>query len=173
MKVEHEVDQRARQSRAGSDKRSEACSRDFGTALEVDDAERRPQIPMRLGSECECLGGTVAPHLDIGRGVLANGYARVRDIGNDEEMTLSLVLDRVELGAHFLDALRPLTARLLNSCDVAPLALGPRRLFARGILLAFQSLDQRNDAAPFRVNGGKSLELGAQIHSTILERGAD
>ena len=48
VQVEHEVDQRAREARACADQHGEPGARDLRAALEVDDAERRPEIPVRL-----------------------------------------------------------------------------------------------------------------------------
>jgi hypothetical protein len=46
---QHEVDQRARQLRAGADQDREARGGDLRAALEVDDAERRAEVPVACG----------------------------------------------------------------------------------------------------------------------------
>ncbi len=53
VQVEHEVDQRARHSGAGAAQHREARRRDLRAALEVDDAERRSEIPVRNRREIE------------------------------------------------------------------------------------------------------------------------
>ena len=51
--VEKELDERARQARGGAREDRESRARDLGGALEVEDAERRAEVPVRLGLEVE------------------------------------------------------------------------------------------------------------------------
>ena len=56
VQVEHEGDQRALESRAGAEGDGEARAGELGAALEVEDAQRRPEVPVRLGLEVEPRG---------------------------------------------------------------------------------------------------------------------
>ena len=75
VQIEHEVDERAREPRAGAAQHGEPRAGDLGGALEVDDAERRPEIPVRLRLEVERARLAVAPHFDVVRGALADRHA--------------------------------------------------------------------------------------------------
>ena len=53
MQMQHEVDERAREARTGADQHREPRRGDLGAPLEVDDAERGADIPVRLRRERE------------------------------------------------------------------------------------------------------------------------
>ena len=56
VQVQHEVDQRACEPRTCADQHREPGARDLRAALEVDDAERRAKVPMRLRVESKLRG---------------------------------------------------------------------------------------------------------------------
>src|SRR5580765_3071991 len=118
-------------------------ARDIRAALEVDDAERRSEIPVRNRRKIEGAWLTVAPDLHVvGRG-LANRHGLVRQVRQDDDGRLALVLDGVQLQPHLLDLLRARPVCLLHGRGVFPLALRPRDLVARRVLLALQPLEFR------------------------------
>src|SRR5260370_33343110 len=51
--IEEEVDERAIEARAGTEDQGETRTRDFRRALEVEDAEGGPQVPVRLRGASE------------------------------------------------------------------------------------------------------------------------
>src|SRR5688572_10430956 len=173
VQIEHEIDQGASESSTRSDERCEPRARNLGPALEIDDPERRPEIPMRLRRERERAGRAMPSDLDVVGRALPNRHAGVRDVGNHEKMTLPPLLDPVELAARFLDALRPLATDFLKGADVAPLPFRTARFLASRILLALESLDLRNQATAVRIECRKGLELLAQVHTAVLDRGAN
>src|SRR5581483_7300060 len=80
VQVEHEIDQRAGQLRAGAAENGEARTREPRRALEIEDAERRAEIPMRLRLEIEASRLAVPAHFDVVVSALADRHARVRQI---------------------------------------------------------------------------------------------
>jgi len=53
VQIEHELDQRPFQSRPVTDQHDEACAGDFRCTLEVENAQRRPEVRVILGLEFE------------------------------------------------------------------------------------------------------------------------
>ena len=84
MQVEHELDQRPLQPRAGAEQHREARAGHAGGALEVEDAERDAEIPVRLGREVErpaaspCVRTTTLSSADVPTGTLACGRLGTR-----------------------------------------------------------------------------------------------
>ena len=69
MELEHEVDQGARQPGAGAHQHREARARHLCGALEIENAELGPDVPVRLRLEVERARSAVPPDLDVvGRG---------------------------------------------------------------------------------------------------------
>ena len=113
----------------------------LAAALEVEDAERRAEIPVRLRLEVERARLAVAPDFDVVRGALADRHARVRQIRQRRAAPASrwCSID-VELDAELLDLLRARAVRLLNRRRVVALPLGARDLVARRVLLRASAL---------------------------------
>src|SRR3989304_1165122 len=65
--------------------------------LEIENAKRGPEVPVRPGLEVERGRIAVTPHLGIVGRALPHRHARVRQVGQREQDHLALVLDRVEL----------------------------------------------------------------------------
>src|SRR5262249_7916360 len=61
VEIEHEIDQRAFESRARAAQNGEARAGHPRRALEIDDAERRAELPVRLGIEVEWPRLAVTP----------------------------------------------------------------------------------------------------------------
>ena len=85
VEVEHEVGEGALEAGAGAELQDEAGAGDLGGALEVEDAERFADLPVRLGREVE--GGDRAPGLLDDVVVLgdAGGYGVVGKVGEGLE----------------------------------------------------------------------------------------
>ena len=97
VQVEHEVDQRARETRAGADEHRETGAGDLGSSFEIHDAKRGSQIPVRLRGERKLARRPVPSHLCVVRRALSHGHTRVRKIGNNHQAAVAPLLDRVEL----------------------------------------------------------------------------
>ena len=82
VEVEHERDQRPLERGTGTPEHGETGARDRGGALEVEDAERRPEIPVRLDLEVEAR--QLAPGaLDAVRALVgADRHRDVRQVGH-------------------------------------------------------------------------------------------
>src|SRR5207248_11353831 len=120
----HEVDQRALEPCSGAAEDREARARDARAALEIDDPQRRPEIPVRLRREVEFAWHTVPPHLDVLGGRPADRHRRMRKVRQVPQSDVALPLDGIELESELLDLRRPQFARFLNRCRVLALALG-------------------------------------------------
>ena len=66
-------------------------------ALEIDDAERRPEIPMRLRREGERSRRAVATNFDVVLGALADRHGRVRDVRQRPAMPRCAAARAIEL----------------------------------------------------------------------------
>src|ERR1035438_6347023 len=82
VQVEHEIDQRAFELGAQDPIHGETGARDLGSTFEVEDAEFFAEFPMWLGSEVELRRCSPTADFDIAVGILANGHAGIRQIGN-------------------------------------------------------------------------------------------
>src|SRR5687768_15643207 len=79
MHVEHEVDQRALQPRSHAHVDRKPSARDLGRALQVEYAERRAQVPMRLRFKIKCWFGAPFTDLDI---FFSSAASRRRFVGH-------------------------------------------------------------------------------------------
>src|SRR5207253_7493866 len=112
--VEHEVDERARQPRAGAAQHRKPSARHPRGALEIENPELGANLPMRLGIEIERSRRAAAADLLVIRRALAGWHARVRKVGQRQERLRSLILYCVELHIELLDVLRARAVRLLQ-----------------------------------------------------------
>ncbi len=113
--VEHEVDEGALQFGAHVPIQGEAGAGDFGGAFQVQDAEFRPQVPMRFGGEIVGAGLAHAAHFHVVVGVLAHRHGFVRDVGDAGQQILKLGVDALHLLVQGCD-LRLQHADLLPLC---------------------------------------------------------
>ena len=97
MQMEHEVDQRPCEPRARPDQDREPRASDLRAALEIDDAESRTEIPVRLRVEVERRRRSVPTNFDVVRAAFADGHALVRQVGNRQQTAISPLLDHVQL----------------------------------------------------------------------------
>src|SRR5258707_8094017 len=81
MDVQHEVDERPLEQGAGAEVDGEAGAGELGAALEVEDAELGPQVPVGLGREIEVPRDAHRPLATVVRLVPADGNRGVRQIG--------------------------------------------------------------------------------------------
>src|SRR5262249_48858229 len=137
VEIEHEIDEGAREARTRAGQDREARRRHLDRALEVEDAERWAEVPVRLWREVERSRRAVTPPFHVVRRALPLRHALVRQVRQVQHRRVALVLDRIELNAELLDLRRTLLVGLLNVRGVVALPLRPRNLVARRVLLAF------------------------------------
>jgi len=164
---QHEVDQRAFQLGAGAEQHGEAGAGDLGGALEVDDAELRAQIPVRLRLEVERPRLAPRPHDDVVGGAPPDRHRRVGQIGQPGHQAGALLLDAVELDFELLDLLAAQFVGLEDRPGVEALALGPRHFVRGGVLLALEPFELRDQAAAVRLEAGELFELGRDVETAI------
>ena len=147
VQVQHELDERPLEARPQVPVDGEARPGDPGRALEVEDAELGPEVPVRLRGEVEGARRADPPHLDVVRGVLSDGHARVGHVRHDEQEPLDRCL-------HLLE---PRVARLDPVGDALHLGLEVRRVLLRL-------------AAPGDLLPGQALAVAQLLH--LLDEGA-
>ena len=101
VQIEHEIRQRALQLRAQIPVNGEPRPGQLDRALQIEHAEFRPQIPMRLGSEIKFRRRAPAPHFDVLLRAVPHGNAGVRQVGNARQ---DVAQPRVEIGRSFFQS---------------------------------------------------------------------
>ena len=162
MQLQHEVDERARQPRAGAHQHGEARAGDLRAALEVDDAERGTEVPVRLRREGErraacraaaprrCRRPTSPPARvacgRFGSTQQRRGCAAARSSASSTSSCL-ICCARARLASWIASMSRP--------CFLAR-----GHLVASRVLLALQSLDLRQQPAALGLERRQLVELG-------------
>ena len=155
--------------RARPDQDREPGAGDLRTSLEIDDAERRTEIPVRLRVEAERRRRSVSTHFDVVGAALPDGHAFVRQVGNRQQTAIPPLLDGVQLDVELLDLLRPLAIGLLDPAGVQPLAFRARDFVAGSVLFPLEPFELRQYPAAARLQCGELFELARQIDSTLLQ----
>ena len=148
VQVEHEVDQRPLETRGGAGQHREPRTGDLRSSLEVDDAERRTEVPVRLRYEPEIARRAMSSDLDVVGAALAGGHTLMWQVRDRQQPAIAPQLDVLELHAQLFDLLGSRAARLLNLRRVESLPFGARHFVARGVLLTLQSFDLRQQPPP-------------------------
>ncbi len=138
MNIEHEVDQRACQPCTGADVHRETGARDLRTALQVNDPQRRAQIPVRLPPIRRLSRAAPRPDVLAG-GLIAGRHSQDRCVGDLKQKLFYPRLTHTQLGVVLSDPGR----------DLLHLADQPRRILAR--LLSLSDLLRCLVAARFKL----------------------
>ena len=173
MELQHEVDERPRELRAGTDQHREPGAGDLGASLEVDDPERGPEIPVSLRSETEGAWRAVPAHFDVVRGAAPDGYARVRHVWKDLQPPEPLLFERGQRCVLGLDRLGALPILLLQRRGVLALAFGTCDLLRRAVLVALQSLELGQQPASLGLDGDQRIQLGREVGATVPKGRSD
>ena len=114
MRVEHEVDERALELRTHAGEKHEAALGQLHGALEIDDTERRAEVPVRDGLEVELARR--APRGDFHVVVLVgtDGHGRIGDVGGGEQQQPGVCIDDSKLRVEYRDALVDLAHHFLG-----------------------------------------------------------
>ena len=171
VKREHEVDQRPGQLRAVAHQEREARAGHPRGALEIEDAERGPEVPMRLRLEVEDARFADAPHLEVVRGARPDGHPGRGQIRERPQPRAPLLFDRVEVRFEPLDRLAALAICGEHGARVAPFLLRAGDLLAGRVLIALERLDLDNHRAPARVERRKRVEVGVGVDAAVPEAG--
>src|SRR4051812_22654013 len=173
MQRQHEVDQGAGKRGAGADQDGETRASDLHAAFEIDDPQRRPEIPVRLRREAELAWRAAAVNLDVVSGGLADGNRRVRYVRNRQQQVMPALLDALELGGPLLDLLRARAVGLLEGGRVEALFLRACHFLGRLVLLALQAFDLRQQVPALRFERSQFFEFRAEINAAVLQSGTE
>src|SRR6185436_7409260 len=110
--------ERARELRAIADQHGKPRCGHLRAPFEVDDAECRPEIPVRLRREVERPRSAAAMNLDVVVAALPQRNGFVRDVWKVQQTAVATLLDYFELDAQLLDLLIARPAGFLNVAGV-------------------------------------------------------
>ena len=173
VQIEHEIDERAREPRTRAEQQREAGARDLRRTLEVDDAECRPEVPVRSRGEVE--RGRIADATDfevLGR-VRANGHRCVRQVRHREQDVRPLLLDRLQLGIELLDALAALAVGFEDPAGVLSKSFQTCDFLPGGVLRPLEAFDVDDERAAALVERGQLGEEAARVEATVLQGCSD
>src|SRR5688572_30677465 len=170
VQVEHEAHETAHEPRAFSAKNDEPRSADLRTALEVDQTELDPQIPVRLETG---FAPRRSPASDDAVVLFtALGNVRQRDIGEFEHRILKIAFDRSELRLELCDFFAEGSRLKQEILRVFPAALFPRDILADSVAGGLSFFQRLYEGAALRVQllraidyGRKRVELAAAAHA--------
>ncbi len=168
---EHEVDERPREARAVAHQEGEPRPRDPGGPLEVDDAERGPEVPVRLRLEVERARLADPPHLQVVGGALPDRDARGRQVRDRQQQRRTQALDLLEVRLEPLDLLAALAVGGEHGARVAPFLLRPRHVLARLVLLPLEFLDLDDGGPAAGVVVGERAEVGVGVDAAVPQAG--
>jgi hypothetical protein len=172
VQVEHEVDERPRQSRAGPEQEREARACDLRRTLEVEDAECGTEIPVRLGLEVE--GPRLAHPADLGlsSALRPTGTEAWGRFGTVRRIACRSV-SRVSRSASSCLIRCPRCRWLRRPTMRRSPAASPCHLFARGVLLALERLDLHDAGATLVLEGSQLGQHLVGIEAAVLQTLAD
>ena len=150
VQIEHPGDQRTLEPCAGALQQIEARPAELDATIEVDDIERRPQIPVRLRLEVEHARRALGAQDDVLGVVLPHRHAGMRQVGDVQHRLLQRRVHLDELLIQRLDLVADLAHVRLERLALGALPF-PHQLadlFRSGVALGPQRLDPRQDGAP-------------------------
>src|SRR5713226_3583012 len=172
VQVEHEIDQRAFQSRAGAVQNREARAGDLRRALEIENAERRSQVDVILWCEIKFWLRAPAADLRIRRFVFADRYAFV---GNVWQNLKEFAQPSLGAGSNFIGFRNPYLQfvgfRTGGDC-LSTLAFLHQRtnLDAQRIALCLESIGLANRFSPLPVKVHKVSRKRSSWKTPFLKR---
>ena len=163
VEVEHEVDQRACKAGAGAAQDREPRPGYARGAFEVEDAERRAEIPVRLGFEIERGRHAVTPHLPVLLLRRAFGNRVVRQVGKGERHATQLVLHLLQLRFLLLDDGAVLLALGDQVVGRLPRPLRGADTFPGSLARMTRRLKQRENGAALGVELNDAVEFAVEL----------
>jgi hypothetical protein len=157
VKIQHEADEGALQPGPPGLQHVEARARDFDPPIEVDDPPAGAEIPVGLRGEVVCAPGTFLAHDLVLAVVLAGRHARVRQVGQLQQLVVQL---RLGGDAQLGEALQ----LLLQGCPLrldllARLGGGLADLLRQAVLLGGRGLLLVLQLADLLVQGDDAVEV--------------
>ena len=163
--VEHELDERAREPGTRAEQHRKARAGHPRGALEVEDAERRAQIPVRLRREIEGPRGATSTDLDVVPGAGSDRHALVRHVRQPQQQVRSLGSHDGELGVETLDLLGPPLVGLEQRRRVLAGPLRFRDRLSRLVALELQRFQPRQQPPPHRIELGQPRQSGFETRA--------
>ena len=163
--IEHEADERPLQLRPHPAEQDEPRLGELHRALEVDDAQRRTQVPVRLRLEVEVTRRAPAADLDVVVLVGAHRSARVRQVGAREQQVASLGVDRLEVRLDGGDPVVDAPHGVLRRLGLVALAVLHERAdrLGRLITLRLKRLDLADELAPLLVESQERVDVPRRV----------
>ena len=153
--------------RAHAHQHREARAAHARRALEVEDAERGAELPVRPGIEVERRRLAVPAHDLIVLGRPADRHARVRQVRQRQQQRRALLLDLIELDLELPDVLRARLAGGKERRRVQALPLGARDFVAGRVLLALEPSISGISRRRLRLERRQLLEIGVGVEAAI------
>ncbi len=158
MAVEHEADQRPLQPRSSAHVDGEPGSAQLGRALQIENAQRLAQLPVRLGLEVE--GGLFAPSLDgdvVGLAT-AGGNFVASEVGNAGQGVAHLFDQGGGALVQLVQLVFQRAGLVHDGRRVAALFLERAHLLAQFIAARLELLGQGDGLAAALIEGAKSTQ---------------
>ncbi len=159
VNVQHEVDQRAFQPGADAPIDGKPRAGDFGGALQIQNLQLGPEIPMRLGLKIELARLAPAADFDVVVRALAHRHGFVRNIRNAGHQIAESFIDGLGFFIQGSNAIADLADLLLDRGGVLPGFLELPDFDALGVLLRLQ-------LSRLRVSAARRSESSARNWST-------
>ena len=169
VQVEHEADQRALQLRAIAPVNGEAGSGDFGGPFQVEDAELRAQLPVRLRLEVERPHLAPLLHFHVAALVGSNRDFIAREIRDAREDGPHLLFGLTGTGFELIDARFKGASFVHHGGRILAGLLQPRDLFTQLVTLGLELLGLRDALAAQLIQLAKVTQQGGRILSSIAE----
>ena len=159
VRVEHEARQRAFELCAQAQIDGEAPPGDLGGSLQVQDAEFRSQVPVRLGLEIELARRAPAVDFDVGLRARTHRHRLVSQVRNTGQRLPELVVELRHLFIESRDAVAQFAHLLLEFGGVDALLAQLSDFGALGILQRLQLLGFGHGRAAARVQLAEFLDI--------------
>jgi hypothetical protein len=164
----------ARASRAPlAHQHGEPRAGDLRAALEIEDAQLGPEVPVRLRLEVERGSIAHTPDFAVVVSAPADRHARMRDVGNQQQQVAALVLECLERGVLLLDLLAAAAVGVYQRGDVFAGLLPFRHVGCRRVLIALEVFHLDDERATAFVERAQRVEQRIGIHAAVDERRAD
>jgi hypothetical protein len=168
VNVEHECHERAIQSRGGAVEDGETRAGDLRRAIEVENAEGFPDVPVRLGREVERRSGSPRSLDAIRRLVTADRNGLVGDVREVQLEIAEILLDGGKAIIELLDLVADALHRIDLRGRVLPALLERGDLLRCHVALVLQGLHAGDGAAAVRLQLQEAVEV--DVHAAVLQR---
>ncbi len=162
VEVEHEPDERHLQSCSGAGENGESGPGDLRRPLEVENAERFAELPVRLRFEGHLRSISPDPLHPVGALVRSGGNARMGNVRNDQLGLTELLVDLLEALVQRLDPIAQTTSSLDLCGGVLPGLLQRRDFLRCDVPLMLERLDVLDQFPTLLVELKKPIQIGVR-----------